>query len=275
MQICHITDAGCDFTGCAGFSGSREAFLSRFRHVMNQIDNICGKPVRYAVFGFRTCEQMMYACHQKELAWRMQYLHQQGIGIVFSFAPVHQRNRETVLRFAEWLLETVKISAFQINDIGCAYLIKQYINQDVSVYAGRLFDKTIRENRFNMMTLPEIHQNRDMIQKTYLADDYFQELFKQLTVSRVELDTFPDGQLILPECAVSWNVIYPRILLSQSANCLFQEQCAEGCRFYRKAWHGKNDRSLYFQENAVLCEQQNPVEKAVSGTFRLIYADLL
>lgn len=271
-KIYSVLDGVCDFTGWKGVCGNRADWEKLFNHYCEQIEVIGGLKPGYVLFGTRTCDIMLQNFNRREFLWRIKYACEHDMKVNIVIPQLHQKNRTAVLLFLEWIFNSICVNSVQVNDIGGGMLIRKYFGENIQIYAGRLFDKTMRENRLDIMTIEKISKNSELLRKTQFADFEYRKLFEEFGICRAELDTLPDGELILPEGEISWDVIYPRIMLSLSANCLYQQCCDKGCAVYRKKFFSRG-RVFFIDENGVFCIKQSELQKSVRGKFRLIYSE--
>lgn len=268
---CQVNGCAVSFTGWQGLGEAFDTWQVRLAEYRKRAENICGIAPGFVVFGSSSCERMILSADINELMHKMDWVCKQKSEIVFELPPIHQKYRVSLLEFTEKIMSRFDIAAMIVNDIGGAILIRNSF-PDLKLQAGRAFDKTVRENRFDIRTIPEIKNNYGMLERIPLADSAWQNILKRLGIGRAVVDTLPDGKLLLPECEIQWDVIYPGIRISKMAKCEYDEKCDKGCRIYCKQYKSHEGRILIRQENEVICFQQKKLEDSVCGRFRLIYS---
>lgn len=269
-----IESTGYDFTGWVPIAGSEKQWNTIHDFYQKQLNELCRVPASCAIFGFRTCEYPVIMCKNKQFLGRMEKIAENGMDIVFALAPMHQRFYNEYTDILKWLKSAINLSAIQVNDIGTAFLVESIFGKDMQVYAGRLFEKTIRECRFPIRQLDNIERNIGAIEKVHYSDPYYLEFLKSLHFKRAECDTRPDGMIHLPELEIGWDVLYPKIMMSKSAQCFFDRNCKKGCQIYRKHYKGTKGNEMYFQENGIFINNGMTLSDAVQGKFRLIYSEV-
>lgn len=262
-----------DFRGHAGLGGSFEAWTDRLADYRRKGRAIADTEPSFALFGSAACEKMLLLADTEELLGRMEYAAKLGMEPMLELPPIHQSKRQAMLLLVAKLSSRLMPKALLVNDIGSALLMGKAF-PELKLQAGRAFDKTVRENRFDIRGMTEFRENFELISSPALAEDGWQELFGRLGIDRITVDTLPDGKLVLPVCQTGWDVIYPRISISKLAKCEYAEQCDTGCKLYRKSYCGSGGRELYRMEHELVCMQRKALEDAVSGSFRLIYSEL-
>lgn len=269
-----IEATGYDFTGWIPITGSDEQWNSLQETYRKRLNELCDIQPSFAVFGFRTCEYPVIMCNNKRFIDRVKRIAESGLNIVFALSPMHQRFCNDYIAILEQIKHSVSLFAIQVNDIGTACIVENIFGNEMPLIAGRLFEKTIRECRFSISQLDNIEKNKKAIEKIHYSDPYYFEMLKSLHFRRAECDTIPDGTIRLPESEIGWDVIYPKIMMSKSARCFFDNNCEKGCRIYRKHYKGINGNELYFQENGVFMNNCMALSDAVFGKFRLIYSEI-
>ena len=122
--------------------------------------------------------------------------HEEGLAVTLVLPPIAEEQLEAV---CEFLTEAVKVSHFDeivCNDVGMLLWCSHHLS-DCKRRAGRCFDKTVREARFDLYSVPNLQNSREVL--PYAEQSIITELFRDCSVSGIDIDTVPGAVLQLPE----------------------------------------------------------------------------
>lgn len=291
-----IIDTTCDFSGYHGTLGEKQDWLERKDRYIQKLQNkFHCMPDKY-IFGVRYCELMFEelinnANNCNGLLHRMNLAICDMKKISFVVPSVHQCRWNEFKRFCyDFLFPCVEkqiISEIIVNDIATLLFIRTEGSIDVQICLGRSWDKTTRECRFNICEFPDFKDNQSMLERPSLAGAFYLDLYKKYNITAAEIDTPPDLMLSIPKIdGFTWNVIYPKIVVSRSSFCeigsfsingapLVFNNCGKNCQVYYKKSHIIENRELMKIENTICYEQKRMPNDFISGNYRLVYSEII
>lgn len=236
--------------------------------------------------GAEFCDKIFYHIRHTDFFNNLIRMSQYVAHISFVIPPI----RESAMEYLKDILNIVEnysfIDELVFNDFGTMrYLHRQH--PQYTLVAGRLIDKGMREARFNIYAdSVSVQENCKMMESTNLNSKFYQGLFSEHGVNRIELDTLNGGMLHLSASEnIKYTVHYPRIFLSRSDYCEFsgigkkmadkfqiQGICTHMCS---KVWERLCDPSeneIYKYGNAVFTTQKEKLSGCIDGTFRFVYS---
>lgn len=267
----------CDYHGtiqCDDIKELYEFFLKKVR-------DITDVQVHYVRLGYEFCENGLLHTNSDKLLENMQWLNAQGLKIVFVLPPLHQRYMEMYRIFLLKLLEYEWVNEFVVNDIGAIQLIREELGWNGRVSFGRLFDKSIREIRFDVFEHWNSEKCSELAFSPSVINTYQKDLAKLWNIQSMETDTLPDGVLDVEEWGLAYkiHIHYPRILLSKAAYCEFAQNdyqfagCKGTCLQYGKKIVREDRRMIYKEGLSIYGIQTKPFKDIVKGKVRLIYSE--
>ena len=268
-----------------GTLDSMESFKNRLKAL--EIDSNLEKDKVYSriYLGFEFCENMMSFCRIDHVKQKIELAVKEGYKVSFVFPMMHQKR---IPLFKEWIRQLVqldRIDEWIVNDPG-TFLLLDEAGVDGGFVLGRMFDKSIREARQNILDIPEIRDNFDVLQPENSFHGIREILKEKYHINGAEVDTFPDGILKLKDDGMHYHVHYPDIYLSCSTYCeyangshnpnerfLLHTSCGAECRHYEQKIICKNGRVLYKTGNVMLCRQNRSPGQSIEGCCRMVYSD--
>lgn len=240
---------------------------------------------RWVYLGFEFCENMMLQCKIENIEKKIELVIKKGYKVAFVFPMMHQKR---IPLFKEWIGRLVKqnlVSEWIVNDFGTLRLLKEAGICDGIVF-GRMFEKSIRETRQNILEIAEIEKHFEIFQPGESFKGIWKIWRENYGIHAAEVDTFPDGIVDLTQSEIECHVHYPDIYLSCSpyceyANCDMEEKgrfilhqsCGAECCLYEQRITTANGRDFYKIGNVMLCRQTKKPEECIEGCFRLVYSD--
>ena len=290
-----IIAATCDFSGYHGTLGRRSDWLQRKNRYINNLQSkFHCNPDKY-IFGVRYCELMFEELIQNtdncsELLYRVNLSIDDSKKVSFVVPSVHQCRWDKFKRFCFNFIfpciENGTINEIIVNDIGTLLFIRTEGPKNVRISLGRSWDKTTRECRFNIYDLIDFKNNQSMIEKPSLAGAFYLDFYKKYIIAGAEIDTPPDINLSIPKInGFTWNVIYPKIVVSRSSFCelgsyatketpFVLNNCGKTCQKYYKQSHIIEARELMKIENTICYEQKRIPNDFIDGEYRLVYSEI-
>lgn len=290
-----IVGSTCDFSGYHGSLGRKSDWLLRKNRYFNNLQSTfhC-EPDKY-IFGVRYCELMFEELIKNydncsELLYRLNMSIDDMKKVSFVVPSVHQCRWDEFRRFSyDFIFPCIEkgiISELIVNDIGTLLFIRTEGLMDVHISLGRSWDKTTRECRFNICDLPDFKNNQSMLEKPSLSSAFYLDLYKKYNISGAEIDTPPDLKLSIPQIdGFTWNVIYPKIVVSRSSFCeigsfaskgdpFLLSKCGKNCQKYYKKSHIIEAREMMKIENTICYEQKRMPNDFIDGEYRLVYSEI-
>lgn len=290
-----IVAATCDFSGYHGSLGRKSDWLVRKDRYINNLQSKFHCEVDKYIFGVRYCELMFEeliknANNCSELLYRVNTAIADMKKVSFVVPSVHQCRWDEFKRFCfDFIFPCVEkgiISEIIVNDIGTLLFIRTEGPMNVHISLGRSWDKTTRECRFNICDLPDFKNNQFMLETPSLSGAFYLDLYKKYNISGAEIDTLPDLNLSIPKIAgFTWNVIYPKVVVSRSSFCeigsflikgapFVLNNCGKNCQKYYKKSHIIENRELMKIENTICYEQKRMPKDFITGEYRLVYSEI-
>lgn len=273
----------CDFKGTI-YENDFEAIWKKEKKEAQKVGN---KTVDGAYFGFEFCANMLSMCKLEKIIEAIDVVKKEGLSVTWVIPPLHERHLEIYKGFLTQLFSKVEIDECIVNDIGTLCMLRKEMEWKKMVSFGRLFDKSVREIRFDVHKYPQIDANENIFFKPGLYSGVMQKVAKEYQVERFETDTLPNGVLKTEEWGDGWKVSvhYPRILLSMPACCefdaveeerkqkfLFRTNCNGSCRTYEKTIMAENKPDIKKSGLTVTGCQTEPVKDVVTGNIRMVYS---
>lgn len=238
--------------------------------------------------GAEFCDRIMMFMDKTKIKESIKFLNSKNYKVSYVIPAIRQSNLYKNLEVLDYLLgsSSITIDELVVNDFGIlAYLQKEKGKWACKLTAGRLFDKGVREGRFNIFKNSDYQRNSEEASKFNLTESAYTELFQTLGVTRLETDTLPDGFIsIEPNCPLNISIYYPRIFLSQGSYCEYsgigrkdpnkfrlENLCNRQCSNQFQLIKIEEGRILYKIGNAVFTRQTQPIEQIVNFQCRLVY----
>lgn len=267
-------------------SGSVTEMLSSCR---KQLCDLSLPAPERVYLGAEFCDRVMLFMEKERLLDAVKFLNRQNYRVTYVIPPLRQSNFRRNLELADFLLEHAGdgIDEVTANDFGTlSFLHQEGTAKNRGLSAGRLFDKGIREGRFDLFRNRDFKRNEEEASRLGLTEPPYPELFRSLGVTRLETDTLPDGVLSAgPGCPLGISIHYPRIYLSRASYCEFsgigrtgpgkfrlEEMCRMQCSNQFQRIPLEEGRTLFKIGNAVFTRQNRPAEETVGFRCRLVYS---
>ena len=246
--------------------------------------------VYYAEKGDKMLHHFQGKIDCSELLYRVNLSIDDSKKVSFVVPSVHQCRWDKFKRFCFNFIfpciENGTINEIIVNDIGTLLFIRTEGPKNVRISLGRSWDKTTRECRFNIYDLIDFKNNQSMIEKPSLAGAFYLDFYKKYIIAGAEIDTPPDINLSIPKInGFTWNVIYPKIVVSRSSFCelgsfatketpFVLNNCGKTCQKYYKQSHIIEARELMKIENTICYEQKRIPNDFIDGEYRLVYSEI-
>lgn len=174
-----------------------------------------------------------------------------GLAVTLVTPPVSQFMLGEVLSVITSFDKEKLADEIVVNDLGLLCWCSENV-KNMSIRAGRCFDKITREARFDAFTADEIGRNRALYETPYMQQNATGEYFTALGVRGIELDAVPQAVLDLSSCDWDFALWYPDIALSWCTTCEFAGStlaaeakfipghCACECTKYKTELHGES-----------------------------------
>lgn len=235
--------------------------------------------------GFEFCENMMRICDILQMEKKIETAVKRGYKVAFVFPPVYQKSIPMVKQWIERLKKLNLISEWVVNDFGMfALLAEAGITKNFVL--GRLFEKAIRETRQNILEIPEVAKNFEILQPTESMKSICRILEEKYMICGAEVDTFPDGMLKLTDQHLEYRVHYPDIFLSYSPYCeyanvnheekgcfVLHQLCGAECCLYEQKISAPKRNEFYKTGNVMLGRQVKCPEECIEGCCRFVYSE--
>ncbi len=224
------------------------------------------------------CENFFINADLEHLKNEMKKMREVGLETLVSIPPVHERNIKWFDAVLQQLCSNGFVTGFVVNDIGLLVKLREQFQWHGKMLFGRLFDKTVREARFDFM-----QENKSGSMLTMHVNYQLQKIAGQYQISGMVIDTMTDGILDFREIDSSFQIylLYPKVMLSKAAYCeftgyqkdpddkfLLNERCNRFCRLYRKriaAEHPIQKEGLL-----ICCTQTRPVHECAVGNYTVV-----
>jgi hypothetical protein len=284
----NINELALNLCGLPSFIYSESDVEAYIKYLSRISATHCNNAPSRVYIGSEFCENMPLNYENMERVYTV--CKNLGYSITLCLPPLRQSQFEKVTNEVQRLVcRITTIDEISVNDCGTLLHLQNQNYKGVSIVAGRLFDKTIREARINPFQITEIEKNIEMIESFYLSDVLHSPFFKSASVSRLETDTLPGGVLRLSQdLKFDYSIFYPRIYLSRSNYCEFasfediasekfrlRSQCKFTCAEYIEQINEHTFLPIYKSLNCVFARQSKNIEECVVGNFRLVFTELL
>lgn len=274
----------CDFKGTV----YEENFETIWNDFVIKAQSVGKKKVDGAYFGFEFCANMLVNCKIDKIIEAIHFVKRKGLFVTWVLPPLHERYLEIYKLFMTQLFAKAEIDECVVNDIGTLIMLREELGFKKKILLGRMFDKSVREIRFDVSEYPQIVENENIFFKPGVYSEMMRQVAGEYQVERFETDTLPNGVLQTECWGEGWNVTvhYPRIVLSRPAYCeydavnkerkekfLFRTHCNGECRIYEKTIKAENRPDIKKSGLAVTGCQRKPVEEVVTGKIRMVYSE--
>lgn len=241
-------------------------------------------PISRVYLGYEFCEKMFLMSDLKDLCLKAAELCRHGYTVSFVLPVMHESSVFFIKQLITKLDHLKLIDEWIVNDLGTLVLIREELNIHTDIVLGRLFDKTIREPRIDILQNQKVREHFDLLQPEDWSSEQLRFLQSRFGIKAAETDTFPDGVLCLENYGIPYHVHYPDIYISSAAYCewtgsedddafLLGSHCGMECLRYGQYIQNGDRNPLKKIGNVICYVQQKSVHDCVRGDIRIVFSE--
>lgn len=236
--------------------------------------------------GAEFCDRALLFEPQDALLTAARLLEQAGYRVTAVIPPLREQNWAGILARIEALLCCPAVDEAVANDFGVLFAFgERFPDWHGMLAAGRLFDRTVREGRFDALQNDGYRTHVRELTRPHAAEPALAAALRGLGVARVEVDTLPfGGAPVRAAEGFALSVHYPRVYLSRAGFCEFsglgrekdgfslETRCARQCASQYQVATGLGHPDFYKIGAAVFTYQDEPPEMLIDAPCRLVYS---